>query len=87
MSIDGVNGRSGLDVSKMFNDSINSIGKKGEDIQAQMDNLLQKDGEIDQTALMKLQFQMGIYNAMVETLSNVTKNVTDSMKSLAQRTG
>ena len=82
MSIGGV----GLDLSKMFNSAIDSIGKKGEQIQGDMDAMLNKD-EIDQASLMKLQFQMGVYNTMTETLSNVTKNVTDSMKSLAQRTG
>ena len=84
MNVGGVN--NGLDLGKMFNTSLDSISKKGADIQAQMDNLM-KDGEVDQTALMTLQFQMGIYNTMTETLSNITKSITDSMKSLAQRSG
>jgi type III secretion protein F len=76
----------GLDLGKMFNAGLDSITKKGDQIQAKMDEMLNQD-KVDQTALMQLQFQIGIYNTMVETLSNVTKNVTDSMKSLAQRTG
>ena len=76
----------GLDLGKMFNAGLDSVAKKGDQIQAKMDAMLNQD-EVDQTALMQLQFQIGIYNTMVETLSNVTKNVTDSMKSLAQRTG
>ena len=84
MNVGGVN--NGLDLGKMFNTSLDSISKKGADIQAQMDNLM-KDGEVDQTALMTLQFQMGIYKTMTETLSNITKSITDSMKSLAQRSG
>ena len=84
MSVGGVN--SGLDLGTMFNASLDSISKKGADIQNKMDSIMQ-DGEVDQQALMQLQFQMGIYNTMTETLSNITKNVTDSMKSLAQRTG
>jgi type III secretion protein F len=76
----------GLDLGKMFNAGLDSVAKKGDQIQAKMDEMLNQD-KVDQTALMQLQFQIGIYNTMVETLSNVTKNVTDSMKSLAQRTG
>jgi hypothetical protein len=30
---------------------------------------------------------MGQYNAMIEAISNVTKSVTDTLKSLAQKTG
>ena len=85
MSVGGVN--SGLNLGDMFNNALDSINKKGADIQAKMDKLMEADGEVDQTALMQLQFQMGIYNTMIETLSNVTKSITDSMKSLAQRTG
>lgn len=42
-------------------------------------------GEDQQKDMIMLQFQLGQYNAMVETVSNVTKSMTDMLKSLAQK--
>ncbi|HAR80305.1 MAG TPA: type III secretion protein [Succinivibrionaceae bacterium] len=38
-----------------------------------------------QKDMIMLQFQLGQYNAMVETVSNITKSMTDMLKSLAQK--
>lgn len=42
-------------------------------------------GEDQQKDMTMLQFQLGQYNAMVETVSNITKSMTDMLKSLAQK--
>ncbi len=42
-------------------------------------------GEDQQKDMIMLQFQLGQYNAMVETVSNITKSMTDMLKSLAQK--
>ena len=37
--------------------------------------------------MLDLQFKMGRFNAMVEATSSVTKGLTDTAKTLAQRAG
>ena len=51
-----------------------------------MTEMLSKD-EVSPEDMMALKFEVGQYNAMLESLSSVTKSMTDMMKSLAQRTG
>lgn len=43
------------------------------------------NSEDQQKNMIMLQFQLGQYNAMVETVSNITKSMTDMLKSLAQK--
>lgn len=62
------------------------ISSKGKDLQTKMTEMLSKD-EVSPEDMMALQFEVGQYNAMLESLSSVTKSMTDMMKSLAQRTG
>ena len=74
MNINGTSGTPGLNVNELFNSGLDSISSKGKDLQAKMTEMLGKD-------------EVGQYNAMLESLSSVTKSMTDMMKSLAQRTG
>ena len=75
MNINGTSGTPGLNVNELFNSGLDSISSKGKDLQAKMTEMLGKD-EVSPE-----------YNAMLESLSSVTKSMTDMMKSLAQRTG
>ena len=75
-----------MNVNELFNSGLDSIGKKGEALQTKMNDLLSQD-EVSPEDMMALQFEVGQYNAMMESLSSVTKSMTDMMKSLAQRTG
>ncbi len=71
-----------------------SIGIKA--LETQMDNqkktleaAIQKvasggSGDAQKDMIM-LQFQLGQYNAMVETVSSVSKSMTDMLKGLAQK--
>ncbi|MBF0201774.1 MAG: type III secretion protein, partial [Desulfamplus sp.] len=43
--------------------------------------------DLDPIQMLELQFQMGKFNAMVEATSSVTKGLTDTAKTLAQRAG
>lgn len=74
MNINGTSGTPGLNVNELFNSGLDSISSKGKD-------------EVSPEDMMALQFEVGQYNAMLESLSSVTKSMTDMMKSLAQRTG
>ena len=76
---------SGFNVSQMFENTLQSIGSKGSDLNAKMENLLASGEELSNEQMISLQFEVGQYNAMMEALSTVTKSMTDMMKSLAQR--
>ena len=45
------------------------------------------ENEVDPIKMLALQFSMGRYNAMVEATSSVVKGLTDTAKTLAQRSG
>lgn len=77
---------SGINVGQMFQNATQGLANDGKALQAKMD-AISRDGEIDQTQLLELQFAMGQYNAKLETVSSITKSIQDMLKSLAQRTG
>jgi type III secretion protein F len=69
---------------------MNKLGAYSQNFQGQIEeatqNITREDGSIDQEALLKVQFQMGQYNALMELTSSIGKSVTDMLKTLAQRT-
>lgn len=75
----------GINVQNFFNNSLQSIHDKGEQLQAKMQELQNSGQNISQEQMLQLQFEMGQYNALLEAISTVTKSLTDSMKSIAQR--
>lgn len=74
-----------FNISTAFNKMFNTIEQQGAKLQQQM-NILSQQTEISATDLLKLQYEMGMYNTTLELLSTVTKSVTDELKNLAQRT-
>ena len=75
---------SGLNVSQMFENTLEGVSSKGSELAAKMEQLSQGD-ELSTEQMLAMQFEVGQYNAMMEALSTVTKSMTDMMKSLAQR--
>lgn len=75
----------GMNLNDLFNTGTDAIAKKGQDLQTKMTDLL-ASGEASPEQMLDLQFEVGQYNAMMESLSTVTKSMTDMLKSLAQRT-
>ena len=86
MNIGSTSGTPGLNVNELFNSGHDSISKKGQALQTKMNEMLSQ-AQVSPEDMMALQFEVGKYNAMMESLSSVTKSMTDMMKSLAQRTG
>lgn len=74
----------GININELFSSSVESISQKGADLQKQME-AIQNNGQVSPESMLALQFQMGQYNALMESVSTVTKSVTDTMKSIAQR--
>lgn len=75
---------SGININSLFSSSMDSIESRGAELQAQME-AIQNGGEVGPEQMLALQFEMGQYNALIESVSTVTKSLTDSMKSIAQR--
>lgn len=73
-----------ININSMFETASKAISKKGEALQNQITDL-QTQEEISTDDMLKLQFSMGQYNSLIESISTVTKSITDTMKSLAQR--
>lgn len=74
----------GININNFFNDNMDAISDKGKALEQKM-NEISNGGEVGPEQMLALQFEMGQYNALLESISTVTKSLTDSMKSIAQR--
>jgi len=77
----------GINLGAMFNTVTDSLNKSSSAIQARMESLQTKDGSVDPAELMRINFEVGQYNAKMESISSFMKSMQDLLKSLAQRTG
>ena len=86
MVINNVTSNTGLNVSDLMQTCFDNINEAGKTLSKNMEALLATpNGEISQTQMLQLQFEIGQYNAMLEMVSTVSKSLTDMMKTLAQR--
>ena len=76
---------SGLNVSKMFADFQTAIAEKGNKIQSDMNDITAEGKELGQEQMLQMQFEINQYNTMLETVSTISKSLTDEAKQLAQR--
>ena len=77
----------GLDIGNLYDSSIEQISQRGADLEDQMEALMSKEGGASPEDMIAIQFELGQYNTMLESLSTITKSLTDSAKSIAQRAG
>ncbi len=82
-----INSTPGLDLNALFNQGMEAINNKGQALQAKMDEITASGAELSPEQMLALQMEMGQYNTLMESISTVTKSLTDSMKSIAQRAG
>lgn len=73
----------GLDVGALFNKAFEKVNQQGANLTKQMETLNANDNQ----AMLKMQFMVGQYNAMLEATSSVTKSLVDESKQMAQRSG
>ncbi len=74
-------------MTSVVNSGIQNLEDRAKDIKSEIEKL-QTPGmtQEEQTSLMlKTQFKLGQYNAIVELTSNITKNVSDTAKSISQK--
>ena len=75
-----------ITISKTFDNLTTQLSSRAKTLKGNITKAL-KDGNLDPMKMLQLQFDMGNYNAMVEATSSVTKGLTDTAKTLAQRAG
>ncbi len=73
----------GMDVSKLFQNAFDKVDQAAKTLNEQMDKINASDPQ----AMLKMQFMVGNYNAMLESASSVTKSLVDETKQMAQRSG
>jgi type III secretion protein F len=81
-----VSGTPGLNLGNLFNTSMDAVSNRGASIEQKMTELQNAESASPEQMAM-LNFQLGQYNAMLESLSTITKSMNDMLKSLAQRAG
>lgn len=87
MNIDPLTGNSsGLNVTQLMDSLFNDIDTAGTILSQNIQGIIESESGLNQGELLKMQFQVGQYNAMLEMASTVSKSLTDMMKTLAQRT-
>ena len=72
-------------VGSFLNDSVSIMNQKREIFQNKMKEATSREGGVTQEDLLALQFEMGQYTTLVESISNISKSITDTLKSLAQK--
>lgn len=78
------------DATPTINSAFNKLSTATRDTATQLNLEIQgalTGGDLDPMAMLDLQFKMGKFNAMIEATSSVTKGLTDTAKTLAQRAG
>ncbi|GAB1409637.1 EscF/YscF/HrpA family type III secretion system needle major subunit [Desulfovibrionales bacterium] len=81
-----ISGTPGLNLGNLFQQGMDAVSKRGSDIEKRMAELQGQDS-ISPEEMAMLNFQLGQYNALVETLGSISKSMNDMLKSLAQRAG
>ena len=74
-------------VSSFLSQSVEQLTQKKADFHDKMKEVMNKEGGVTQEDLLALQFEMGQYTTLIETISSISKSMTDTLKSLAQKVG
>lgn len=72
-------------LSSLVSQGLDSMETKTQELNQMMDDFANMSTEDQNANLLKIQFEMGQYNATVELTSSITKSVTDTAKSIAQK--
>ncbi len=68
-----------------LNAGFSSIDEWTKNIEGKMQEIANSKSEDQNIAMMQMQFEIGQYNAMIEMTSNITKTISDALKSVAQK--
>ena len=76
---------SGSTFANTISHTLDNLSNVNNDIQAKMNDISTLYSSDQQQAMIEVNFMIGQYNAMIELTSSLTKNLTDSIKSIAQK--
>jgi len=75
-----------MDLSSLgLQSMVSALDTQKSALQEAINNVSSSSSDDMQKNMVMLQFQLGQYNAMVEAVANITKSMTDMLKSLAQK--
>ena len=73
------------EVSSAIKDGVTAMGEMSTEITKKMTELKKDGAELKEKDLLEMSFLMAKYSTTVETISNIQKGITDTLKSLAQK--
>lgn len=79
-----VGNTSGFSINAMFEKVSDTIAAAGKDLNAKIESMGNAE-TLSQEEMLQMQFQVNMYNTLLETASTVSKSLTDEAKQLAQR--
>lgn len=79
-----VGNTSGFSINAMFEKVSDTIAAAGKDLNAKIESMGSAE-TLSQEEMLQMQFQVNMYNTLLETASTVSKSLTDEAKQLAQR--
>lgn len=88
MSVNGAfDPTSGGSMTSVVDTGIQNLEDRAKNIKDEIEKIQQPGlTQEEQTSIMlRTQFKLGQYNAIVELTSNITKNVSDTAKSISQK--
>ena len=80
-----VDGMTGSSYATGISNTLDNMSKQAESIMSEMDRISSLSSTEQTTEMIKLNFQIGQYNSMVEMCPSLTTDLTDSLKSIAQK--
>ena len=75
-----------MDIGSFFDKATNSLNEAGNKMSETMDKLASSEN-LSQGDMLQMQYELAMFNTRTELTSSIIKATTDTMKSLAQRTG
>lgn len=76
-----------ITIKNAFDNLWSKADESANSLLGEINTSLSEGKDLDPMQMLQLQFNMGRFNAMVEATSSVTKGLTDTAKTLAQRAG
>jgi type III secretion protein F len=86
MALNGLSGSAGLNFNALNNTIYDSINSQETQLRDTISNIsTDADGNVSQTDLLKLQQQTQQWTMMIDLQSTITKQISDSLKGVIQK--
>ena len=72
-------------LGSLVQQGLTNLENRTQDLQNKMTEFSKISKEDQAAQLLEMQFQVGQYNTVVELTSNITKTLSDSIKSISQK--